>query len=90
MQSKSLLCVVYDELVLANEYARERVGSTYHRGNTYPREGEQISLLVHQGEQISLLVHQGEHISPRAWLEISVRGNRKSGGTHISVTPSHF
>ena len=55
---------------------RERVGNTYHRGNTYPREGEQISLLV----------HQGEHISPRAWLEISVRGNRKSGGTHISVT----
>ena len=76
MQSKSLLCVVYDELVLTHEYARERVGNTYHRGNTYPREGEQISLLV----------HQGEHISPRAWLEISVRGNRKLGGTHISVT----
>ena len=73
MQSKSLLCV---ELVLTDEYARERVGNTYHRGNTYPREGEQISLLV----------HQGEHISLRAWLEISVRGNRKSGGTHISVT----
>ena len=65
MQSKSLLCVVYDELVLTHEYARERVGNTYHRGNTYPREGEQISLLI----------HQGEHISPRAWLEISVRGN---------------
>ena len=83
MQSKSLLCVVYDELaslVLTHEYARERVGNTYHRGNTYPREGEQISLLV----------HQGEHISPRAWLEISVRGNRKSGGTHISVTPSLY
>ena len=78
MQSKSLLCVVYDELVLTHEYARERVGNTCHRGNTYPREGEQISLLV----------HQGEHISPRAWLEISVRGNRKSGGTHISVTPA--
>ena len=74
MQSKFLLCV---ELVLTHEHARERVGNTYHRGNTYPREGEQISLLV----------HQGEHISPRAWLEISVRGNRKSGGTHISVTP---
>ena len=59
------MCVVYDELVLTHEYAHERVG------NTYPREGEQISLLV----------HQGEHISPRAWLEISVRGNRKSGGT---------
>ena len=80
MQSKSLLCVVYDELVLTHEYARERVGNTYHRGNTYPREGEQISLLV----------HQGEHISLRAWLEISVRGNRKSGGTHISVTPSQL
>ena len=25
-------------------------------------------------------------MSPRAWLETSVRGNRKSGGTHISVT----
>ena len=65
--------------MLTNEYARERVGNTYHRGNTYPRVGEQISLLI----------HQGEHISPRAWLGISVRGNRKTGGTekqgeHIS------
>ena len=78
MQSKSLLCVVYDELVVTHEYARERVGNTYHRGNTYPREGEQISLLV----------HQGEHISPRAWLEISVRSGRFGGtenqGEHIS------
>ena len=73
LQSKSLLCV---ELVLTHEYARERVGNTYHRGNTYPREGEQISLLV----------HQGEHISPRAWLEISVR---RTGGTHISATTAH-
>ena len=28
-------------------------------------------------------------MSPRAWLEISVRGNRKSGGTHISVTADY-
>ena len=63
MQSKSLLCV---ELVLTHECARERVGNAYHRGNAYPREGKQISLLV----------PQGEHISLRAWLEISARGNR--------------
>ena len=37
------------ELVLTHEYTRERVG------NTYPREREQISLLVHQGEHISSL-----------------------------------
>ena len=28
----------------------------------------------------------GEQISPGAWPGICVRGNRKSGGTHISVT----
>ena len=28
----------------------------------------------------------GEQISPGAWLGICVRGNRKSGGTHISAT----
>ena len=40
------------------------------------------------GEHISpRLIHQGEQISPGAWLGICVRGNRKSGGTHISATP---
>ena len=33
--------------------------------------------------------HQGEQISPGAWLGICVRGNRKSGGTHISATPGN-
>ena len=39
------------------------------------------------GKHISpRLIHQGEQISPGAWLGICVRGNRKSGGTHISAT----
>ena len=32
---------------------------------------------IRVGGQISLLIHQGENISPRAWLEISVRGEQK-------------
>ena len=48
------------------------------RGNTYPRVG---------GTHITV-IHQGEQISPGAWPGICVRGNRKSGGTHISVTPA--
>ena len=43
-----------------------------------------------QGKHISTcrgtVIHQGEQISPGAWPGICVRGNRKSGGTHISVT----
>ena len=35
------------------------------------------------------LIHQGEQISPGAWLGICVRGNRKSGGTHISATAAY-
>ena len=53
MQSKSLLCVVYDELVLTHEYARERVGNTYHRGNTYPRGGTDITANSSGGKHIS-------------------------------------
>ena len=70
------MCVVYDELVLTHEYARERVGNTYHRGNTYPREGEQISLLVHQGNT---------YLRGRGWRYLF--GGTENQGEHIS--PSH-
>ena len=50
---------------------------THNQGNTYPRVG---------GTHITV-IHQGEQIYPGAWPGICVRGNRKSGGTHISVTP---
>ena len=77
MQSKSLLCVVYDELVLMHEYVRERVENTYHRGNTYPREG---------GTDITASSSGGTHISEGVAGDICSGEQKIRGNTYLRYT----